>query len=78
VQRTEANGIVLSGSGTDEITKLKSSLEQLSDAVEIPVFLGGDISINCFDQLADSPVLMMGSDLKQGIRLLIKHIKPNS
>jgi DNA-binding transcriptional MerR regulator/methylmalonyl-CoA mutase cobalamin-binding subunit len=76
VHRTPCDGIVLSGSAPIEADRLKQELRSLSTACDVPVFIGGPVSTQHPDAVAQSGVISLGDELSPGIDKLSQYF-PN-
>ena len=60
---TGSQGIVLSGSASIACEILYEDIMNLTQALQIPVFIGGDVANTCRDDLARTGVHLLGHDL---------------
>jgi DNA-binding transcriptional MerR regulator/methylmalonyl-CoA mutase cobalamin-binding subunit len=67
-QRTDAQGILLSGSMDLPARVLQQDLLDLVEAVEVPVFVGGKISVKYHDAIVSAGGIPLGIDIQQGIK----------
>jgi len=73
-RKTGCSGIVLSGVLLPESELLEKALPELSQQVEVPVFLGGHASVKVHDALKRVGVTALGTDLKTGLARLLEVI----
>jgi methanogenic corrinoid protein MtbC1 len=72
--RTGSQGIVLSGSASIACEALYEDIVDLTGAVPIPVFIGGDVANTCRDDLARAGAHTLGHDLSTGLYTIAARI----
>ena len=70
LQRTRSDGIVLSGSSNAHCMELALQVGGLTRAVDVPVFIGGDVSAKCMPAIRNAGGIPVGTDPARGIRLI--------
>jgi DNA-binding transcriptional MerR regulator len=70
IERTQADGIVLSGSNAVNCAELSLQIKGLIQSVDAPVFIGGEIAEKCRDIIESSGGIPAGPDLVSGIQLI--------
>ncbi|MEE8118147.1 MAG: MerR family transcriptional regulator [Gammaproteobacteria bacterium] len=73
-RRVSANGIVLSGSAEPAPGVLERELPALVENVDIPVFVGGAVSVQYRDAITHAAAIPLGEDIDRGLRLLIERL----
>ena len=68
--RTDSEGIVLSGSASLACEALYEDILDLTEAVSIPVFIGGDLANSCRDDLSRTGVHLLGHDLQTSLYMI--------
>ena len=68
--RTVSQGIVLSGSASLACETLYEDIVDLTEAVSVPVFIGGDVANSCRDDLARTGVQLLGHDLPASLYMI--------
>ena len=68
VNKTGSAALVLSGVIEPTKKVITDQLPRLVNALSVPVFLGGSITANNFDQLRKSGVRVIGTDIETGIK----------
>ena len=77
-QKTGSKGIVLAGSGALDCTALFNDIKALTEAVEVPVFIGGAVSYICRDEFARASAYPLGHDLSSSIHKIINRINEST
>jgi DNA-binding transcriptional MerR regulator len=77
-QKTGSKGIVLAGSGALDCTALFNDIKALTEAVEVPVFIGGAVSYICRDEFARASAYPLGHDLGSSIHKIINRINEST
>lgn len=72
--KTKSEGIVVAGSGALGCAELFAGIRSLTDAVDIPVFVGGHVSYTCRDELARAGAFPLGHDLAGSIYTITHRI----
>jgi len=62
-QRTDSQGIVLAGSASLNCDSISEDINVLTSTLSIPVFIGGDVSYTCRDDIAKASAFPLGHDL---------------
>ena len=65
--KTDSQGIVLAGSASLGCEKLFEAVSSLVAAVSVPVFIGGEVSHSCRDDVARARAYPLGNDLSAGL-----------
>ena len=68
VRKTSCDAIVLSAMLNPSITLLEKDLADLTSKVEVPIFLGGKVSVFANEQLQKLGVHALGTDLTSGLQ----------
>ncbi len=74
VRRTQANGILLSGSIIPPITLLTKQLPALVKQVGVPVFIGGQTALQFNDAIAGAGAIALGTDIPQALKRIEKEV----
>jgi DNA-binding transcriptional MerR regulator/methylmalonyl-CoA mutase cobalamin-binding subunit len=61
--RTDSQGIVLAGSASLNCDSVSEEIHLLTSTLSIPVFIGGDVSYTCRDDIAKASAFALGHDL---------------
>ena len=75
VDKTDCQAIVLAGSALVACDALFSAISLLSEQVSIPVFVGGNVSYQCHDEIARANALPLGHDLAGSINTISNRLK---
>lgn len=75
VSKTGSAALVLSGVIEPRERVITEQLPRLVNALSVPVFLGGNIAANNFDQLRKSGVRVIGKDIETGIKQIASTLK---
>ena len=70
-QKAGCSAIILSGLLLPESAVMKQSLPALTEACNVPVFLGGHATVKVHDLLKRSGVIVLGTDLNKGLARLL-------
>jgi methanogenic corrinoid protein MtbC1 len=70
LSRTQADGIVLSGSEAAHCMELAMQIAGLAQAVTVPVFVGGIVADKCREVIEDTGGIPIGPDLVTGIQII--------
>jgi methanogenic corrinoid protein MtbC1 len=73
--RTDSQAIVLAGSASLGCEALFSSIGTLTAEVAIPVFIGGNLSYLCHDEIARANAVPLGHDLAGSIYTISNRLK---
>lgn len=68
VTRTEAAAVVLSGSVALDTQRLQSGLGALSQALNIPIFVGGEAAVRFHDEIVAAHAVPLGSDVAAAVK----------
>jgi DNA-binding transcriptional MerR regulator len=66
-ERTDIQGIVLAGSASLNCESIPEDINVLTSTLSIPVFIGGDVSYTCRDDIAKAGAFPLGHDLAGSI-----------
>ena len=70
VQRTDSHGIVLSGSVMLDSDLFQDQLQQLTQASQLPIFVGGQVAENCREVIENSGTTPLPEDLFASLRTI--------
>jgi MerR family transcriptional regulator, light-induced transcriptional regulator len=73
--KTDSQGIVLAGSASLGCKRLFEAVSSLTAVVSIPVFIGGEVSHRCRDDIARANAFPLGNDLSAGLNTINSTIK---
>ena len=62
-QRTDSQGVVLAGSASLSCNSAMEDINLLTGTISIPVFIGGDVSSTCRDDITKASAFPLGQDL---------------
>jgi len=62
-ERTDSQGIVLAGSASLNCDSISEDINLLTGTLSIPVFIGGDVSSTCRDDITKAGAFPLGHDL---------------
>jgi DNA-binding transcriptional MerR regulator/methylmalonyl-CoA mutase cobalamin-binding subunit len=62
-QRTDSQGVVLAGSASLNCNSAMEDINLLTGTISIPVFIGGDVSSTCRDEITKASGFPLGQDL---------------
>ena len=62
-QRTDSQGVVLAGSASLNCNSVMEDISLLTGTISIPVFIGGDVSSTCRDDITKASAFPLGQDL---------------
>ena len=65
--RTDSQAIVLAGSSSLDCEHLFSDIQSLTEAVSIPVLIGGDVSIRCRKNIEDAGAVALTADFSSSL-----------
>lgn len=68
--RTQSEGIVLAGSGALSCQSIFENLENLCRSVSIPVFIGGDVSYSCREDITNANAIPLTHDLAASLTII--------
>ena len=69
-ERTNSNGVVLSGSASLDCRQLLGELESFCDSVAIPVFVGGEVANSCEQEIVNAQATPLSKDLTQALTIV--------
>jgi len=69
-QRTDSQGIVLAGSASLNCETISEDVKLLTSTLSIPVFVGGDVSYACRDDISNVGALPLGHDLPGALNII--------
>jgi DNA-binding transcriptional MerR regulator len=78
INRTRADSIVLSGSNAVNCAELAMQITGLTQAVKVPVFVGGEVAGKCREIIEEAGGIAAGPDLVTGIQLIRKTLPVRS
>ena len=62
-ERTDSQGVVLAGSASLNCNSVMEDINLLTSTLSIPVFIGGDVSSTCRDDIVKARAFALGQDL---------------
>jgi len=74
-ERTDSQGIVLAGSASLNCTSISEDISLLTSTLSIPVFIGGDVSYTCRDEIAQASAFSLGHDLVGSLYTIANRLK---
>lgn len=77
-QRTDCQGIVLAGSAALSCATLDQDISLLTDSLSIPVFIGGDITYSCRDEIKNAGASPLGHDLAGSLYTIANRLNPSN
>lgn len=78
VEKTSCQGVVLSGSTTLDCNAIIDDIENLTAAIDIPVFVGGNITSVCKQKLTSADAVVLDNNLAGCISDIAQHIRKNT
>jgi len=71
-ERAAASAIVLSGRviADDDIDALEQQLSELVDTVNVPVYVGGEVSVNYYDVIKRTGALPVGDNITKALQIV--------
>jgi len=81
IKRANCSALVLSGSMSPQRSVLREELPKLVAAIELPVFVGGAVSVREHDAIVSAGAIPVGSDLAKGsarIRSALTAVHPHN
>ena len=76
--RTNSNGIVLSGSASLQCDHLFDQLNSLCNEVSVPVFVGGDVADTCRQHIEKAEAIPLVKDLSGALTVVTSRLKRNA
>jgi DNA-binding transcriptional MerR regulator len=73
-ERTDSHGIVLAGSAALDCERLFDDIRSLTDTLDIPVFIGGDVASRCREQMTNANAVTLGRDLTGSLYTISKQL----
>jgi DNA-binding transcriptional MerR regulator len=73
-ERTASKGIVLAGSAALDCEHLFNDIRSLTDGLDIPVFIGGEVAYRCRDQVSKAGAVSLGHDLNVGLYTISRQL----
>ncbi len=70
IERADAEAVVLAGSYPDNIEQCREALATLTDQLDVPVFVGGHVSVTHNDIITKAGAIAMGEDLPRALGLI--------
>ena len=77
-ERTNSNGIVLSGSASLQCDHLFEQLRSLCKEVSVPVFVGGDVAEICRENILNAEAIPLVKDLAGALTVVTSQLKRNA
>ena len=72
---TDSQGVVLAGSASLQCEAILDEVDKLSETLSIPLFIGGDISADCHDDIARTGAHLLGHDLAASLYKIASKLK---
>lgn len=73
-KKTHADAVVLSGSINPERKTFAAELENLTAHCEVPVFIGGQASVQACDVITKAGAIALGNDLELGLQRIAEQL----
>ena len=73
-RQTQAEGIVLSASMKDNLTKSLSTLKQLKQETSLPIMLGGPVSGLCLKEIESLGLVSLGMDIDNALDVIKREL----
>ncbi|MBN1379374.1 MAG: MerR family transcriptional regulator [Gammaproteobacteria bacterium] len=73
--KSSAEAIILSGKCTTDLSLITRLIKNLIASTIIPVFIGGDVSINFESEMKSAGAIFLGNDIQNGILILNEKLK---
>jgi len=70
VERSEGSALVLAGTFPENLELCRTDLAELTGAVQVPVFIGGHVSVIHNDVISKTGATAIGEDVPRGLRLI--------
>ncbi len=70
VERSNSEAVILSGSFSDNYNKCRDEFTKLTNKLNVPVFVGGHISIIHNDAITKAGAIAIGEDVPRALRLI--------
>lgn len=74
-ERTDSQAVVLAGSSSLRCETLYQDIRRLTGELKIPVFVGGDVSVNCPEHIARAGAHALGQDLAASIHTMSNKLR---
>ena len=75
--KVDPAGIALSGTSVELDSLLLAAIEELSDNITVPIFIGGEIAENEGVRLTQLGLLPVGNRFRDGVEKIISSIRPH-
>jgi DNA-binding transcriptional MerR regulator len=76
--RTRSEGIVLAGSAALSCQSIFENLESLCRSVSIPVFIGGDVSYSCREDITNANAIPLTHDLAASLTIISDRLQKSN
>jgi len=73
-RQTQAKGIVLSASITDNLTKSLPALKQLRQETSLPIMLGGPVASLCLREIQSMGLISLGMDIDNALDVIEREL----
>ena len=77
-KKTESKGIVLAGSAALSCESIFENVESLSRSVSIPVFIGGDVSYSCREDITNAGAIPLTHDLAASLTIISDRLQKSN
>jgi len=77
-KKTESKGIVLAGSAALSCESIFENVESLSRSVSIPVFIGGDVSYSCREDITNADAIPLTHDLAASLTIISDRLQKSN
>ncbi|MCF7981120.1 MAG: MerR family transcriptional regulator [Pseudomonadales bacterium] len=77
-ERTDSQGVVLAGSASLSCSSVMADINLLADTISIPVFIGGDFSFLCRDDITKANVFPLSHDLVGSLYTIANRLNGSS
>ena len=74
-ERTDSRGVVLAGSTSLKCEAIFDDIDYLSETLSIPLFVGGDVSVVCHDDILRAGAHPLGHDLAASLYKIANKLK---
>ncbi len=76
VKRSRSQALVLSSTMLPPMRMLQRELPQLVSRVKVPVFIGGQTSVACRDEIIRAGAMPLGDDIQKGLKYVDQQLAP--
>jgi DNA-binding transcriptional MerR regulator len=76
--RTKSQGIVLAGSASLACEAVITAVEMLTEQISVPLFIGGDISYKCRDEIEQAGATPLGHNLAGSLPIIANRLNPSN